>query len=152
MLGQFGGVEAISRPICWPVHWLFLIVQRMLWLGVWCSSSPGHWICVKRHMAGWYMGCMIEPFFEACMRLYKKKYETKVWGTWESNPGPNGCQTPHYPPSQAPTFVIIISNENNIWKQLWCWTKQKLWAPFEWSNHTLTRIVFFLMPATKQNK
>ena len=31
--------------------------------------------------------------------------------TWESNPGPNGFQTPHYPPSQLHAFVSIVGNK-----------------------------------------
>ena len=62
------------------------------------------------------LGAHGRAFHEACMGTHWKKYETNVLGTWESNPGPNGDQ-PHHPPlSQAPVFVIIMGNKNNISK------------------------------------
>ena len=49
-------------------------------------------------------------------RIMLEKYETKIWGTWESNPGPNGSWTDHQPLGHLNAFVNKISNENNIWK------------------------------------
>ena len=45
-----------------------------------------------------------------------EKIETSIWGTWGSNPGPNGPWTAQQPLHHMPVFVIITSNENNILK------------------------------------
>ena len=38
--------------------------------------------------------------------------------TWESNPGPKGCQTRHPPLSQTPVIVNVVDNEDNIKKTI----------------------------------
>ena len=40
-----------------------------------------------------------------------------IWGTWESNPGPNACNT-RPPPTEPPSaFVNNIIKNYNIWKK-----------------------------------
>ena len=40
-----------------------------------------------------------------------------IWGTWESNPGPNACNTPHQPTEPGNAFVHIMENKRYIKKQ-----------------------------------
>ena len=69
-------------------------------------------------------------YFEACMRLYRKKWKQIIWGTWDLNPGPKGLRL------HALTNPTALFNWNNNNKQIiYWWIKQCL------GKKNITRVI-----------
>ena len=55
---------------------------------------------------------------KACMGLHKEKIETIIWGTWDSNPGPNDSMPARPPLHQLARFVSKITSNYYIKKHI----------------------------------
>ena len=69
-----------------------------------------------------------------------EKILTSVWGTWESNPGPNSERPPHFPLRHGAASVSIVGNKNNIAKQMHMLEREKMRVIFELANGVLPRL------------
>ena len=70
-----------------------------------------------------------------------KKIILRKWGTWDSNPGPEGKYTIRLPPRHVILIVSIIGINNNI-KNKTQWSDIKNNTPrFEWTSGSVTRLI-----------
>ena len=64
----------------------------------------------RKLLLGVHGGILVQALHEIAL----EKISRIIWGTWESNPGPNGHWTSHPPPSQTRAFVNIMVIDDNI--------------------------------------
>ena len=104
---------AIRPFLTFPAHvwngWLASMVSCMFWPLDWPSG----------HLAGTHVCVYGGSLGRNCTWSRFNKSYWEIWGTWESNPGPNTCMPTHLPMELVRFFVSLVDNdyyerENNI--------------------------------------
>ena len=85
------------------------------------SFEPLDLIC--RPSGIWKLDAYGGPYFEHCVGIPEEKKKQMCWGTWDSNPGPNGSFTNALPAELLVLFVNKINNEYYMYNNQLCLNK-----------------------------
>ena len=96
------------------------------------SAAFGLIVTATWHMEHWRL--MIDLWQAMHWNALEKRLWI-IWGTWESNPGPNACKTRFQPSEPWCTFVNVITDKNNIRKVIIMLGIQKR-APHIWIHQS----------------
>ena len=101
--------EILHGTVDWERGVQHLLAIRSAFEDTWRASGWGVW---------W-------DTWDSLYRTMLRKNRNNVWGTWESNPGPNGYQPRHFPLRHLASFVNVTIKEIKIWKQPLFWKLKK---------------------------